>query len=57
MWLDKVGGEMKAVINNIEVECTKCEEVIPSGETYWIHNDKPYCDCCVEDAQEEGRPL
>jgi len=37
--------------------CPACEEEIPAGEIFAIYNGKGYCECCVEDYEEEGRPI
>ena len=37
--------------------CPACEEEIPIGEIFAIYEGKGYCECCVEDYEEEGRPM
>ena len=44
-------------IKETGIICPACHEIIPVGEIAAIHNNKPYCECCVEDYEEEGRPL
>jgi len=37
--------------------CPACKEEIPVGEIFAIYDGKGYCECCVEDYEEEGRPI
>jgi len=46
----------RAISDKILV-CPACEEEIPAGEILAIYNGKGYCECCVEDYEEEGRPM
>lgn len=50
-------NELPRFKSAVDVKCYKCEESIEAGEIFAMENKHIYCECCVEDYEEEGRPL
>jgi hypothetical protein len=46
----------RAVSKHTET-CFECGEIIEPGDTMAIYCGRRYCELCVEDYEEEGRPL
>jgi len=44
-------------VSKTDQTCYICDETIEAGEIFVLFNKQPYCECCVEDYEEEGRPL
>lgn len=48
---------LQRAISGKIIVCPACKEEIPIGEIFAIYEGKGYCECCLEDYEEEGRPM
>lgn len=50
-------NELQKYVSKEPKTCAGCDELIEANEIFALYCGRPYCECCVEDYEEEGRPL
>ena len=50
-------NKLPRAISKEPTTCTRCGDLIEANEIFAVYYGQPYCECCVEDYEEEGRPL